>query len=453
MADIILNDTDGQDIILTPSNPVDIDVEDSVSTDIDLINSGQGLPGAPGIGVPIGGLDGQVLAKASNTDYDTEWVNQSGGGGSVTSVNAQTGAVVLDTDDINDTATNRYTSDSDITRLASTSGTNTGDQDLSGYVPTTRTVNGKALSSNITLNQDDVGDGTTYKQYSQTEKTKLAGIASGATANTGTVTSVSVITANGVSGSVATSTTTPAISLALGAITPSSVNSVVLSGSATPTLAVTGTVSVSGTNTGDQTSVTGNAGTATALQNARTIGTLTGDVVTAGSSFNGTANNTNATVLATVNSNVGSFTKANVTVNAKGLVTAASSGTADFVTSLTTVGTSGAASVTAGVLNIPNYAGGGGSAGITRSITSISTNTSAGSTSLVDYVYIVSAGATLTLPTAVGNTNAYEVNNSGATNATVNTTSSQTINGNLSMLISPNSSRKFYSDNSNWRVF
>ena len=39
----------------------------------------------------------------------------------------------------------------------------------------------------------------------------------------GTVTSVSIVTANGVSGSVATSTTTPAITLTLGAITPSSV--------------------------------------------------------------------------------------------------------------------------------------------------------------------------------------------------------------------------------------
>ena len=39
----------------------------------------------------------------------------------------------------------------------------------------------------------------------------------------GTVTSVSVTTANGVSGSVATATTTPAITLSLGAITPSSV--------------------------------------------------------------------------------------------------------------------------------------------------------------------------------------------------------------------------------------
>ncbi len=43
-------------------------------------------------------------------------------------------------------------------------------------------------------------------------------------AGAGTVTSVSVTTANGVSGSVATDTTTPAITLVLGAITPTSVN-------------------------------------------------------------------------------------------------------------------------------------------------------------------------------------------------------------------------------------
>lgn len=35
----------------------------------------------------------------------------------------------------------------------------------------------------VVLDQDDIGDGTTYKQYSQSEKTKLSGIATGATAN------------------------------------------------------------------------------------------------------------------------------------------------------------------------------------------------------------------------------------------------------------------------------
>jgi len=44
-----------------------------------------------------------------------------------------------------------------------------------------------------------------------------------ATAGAGTVTTVSVVTANGVSGSVVDATTTPAITLTLGAITPSAV--------------------------------------------------------------------------------------------------------------------------------------------------------------------------------------------------------------------------------------
>jgi len=69
-------------------------------------------------------------------------------------------------------------------------------------------VNGQ--TGDIVLTQDDVLDGTTYKQYSATEKTKLAGIASGATANTGTVTSVT-----GVSNetTVASGTTTPVIGI------------------------------------------------------------------------------------------------------------------------------------------------------------------------------------------------------------------------------------------------
>lgn len=72
------------------------------------------------------------------------------------------------------------------------------------------------------------------------ESTGLKWITAG---GTGTVTSVSVVTANGVSGSVATATTTPAITLTLGAITPTSV-------------AASGTVTgsnLSGTNTGDVT--------------------------------------------------------------------------------------------------------------------------------------------------------------------------------------------------------
>lgn len=72
----------------------------------------------------------------------------------------------------------------------------------------------------------------------------------------GTVTSVSVVTANGVSGTVATATTTPAITLSLGAITPTSVASTgAVSGTTasfttsvtTPSLTNAGTLALSAT--------------------------------------------------------------------------------------------------------------------------------------------------------------------------------------------------------------
>ncbi len=69
----------------------------------------------------------------------------------------------------------------------------------------------------------------------------------------------------------------------------------------------------------------GNATTATALATSRTIGTVTGDATSAGSSFDGTANNTNALTLATVNASPGTYGSATQTpvfvVTGKGLVT------------------------------------------------------------------------------------------------------------------------------------
>lgn len=47
---------------------------------------------------------------------------------------------------------------------------------ISGLVPDSRKINNKPLSSDVTLTQDDIGEGTSYKRYSSTEKTKLAGI-------------------------------------------------------------------------------------------------------------------------------------------------------------------------------------------------------------------------------------------------------------------------------------
>lgn len=82
------------------------------------------------------------------------------------------------------------------------------------------------------------------------------------------------------------------------------------------TQTVAGTKTFSNAITG---SVTGNAGTATALTTGRTI-SVTGDLAYTSGSFDGTGNVTGTGTLATVNSNVGTFTK--VTINAKGLATA-----------------------------------------------------------------------------------------------------------------------------------
>jgi hypothetical protein len=47
------------------------------------IGGGRGIDGQ---GVPTGGTAGQVLSKINSTDYNTQWVNQSGGGSGITSL-------------------------------------------------------------------------------------------------------------------------------------------------------------------------------------------------------------------------------------------------------------------------------------------------------------------------------------------------------------------------------
>lgn len=63
------------------------------------------------------------------------------------------------TADIADSTNKRYVTDAQLVVIGNTSGTNTGDQDLSGLVPKTTTVNGHALSSNVTVTKGDVGLG------------------------------------------------------------------------------------------------------------------------------------------------------------------------------------------------------------------------------------------------------------------------------------------------------
>jgi len=92
--------------------------------------------------------------------------------------------------------------------------------------------------------------------------------------------------------------------------------------------------------------------------------------------------------------------------------------------------------------------------GITRSVSSISTPTTAGATASTDYVYLVSGTTTLTLPTAVGNTNRYTVKNVDASlTTTIATTSAQTIDGSASATLPvSNTSVDLISNGSNWAI-
>ncbi len=118
---------------------------------------------------------GQSFLAGSEIAWNgTNWTEL--GNNSVLSVNGETGVVVLDTDDINDTATNRYTNDTDINRLANTSGTNTGDQDLSHTGEVTGTTQALTLNKTAISNKTDTpiaaGDYIIYGDTSDSDNLK-----------------------------------------------------------------------------------------------------------------------------------------------------------------------------------------------------------------------------------------------------------------------------------------
>jgi hypothetical protein len=160
---------------------------------------------------------------------------------------------------------------------------------------------------------------------SAADKTKLDGIAAGAQVNT--VTSVAgrtgavVLAKADVGLGSVDNTADSAKSVASAAIltTARTIGGVSFNGSAN--------INLPGVNAVGNQNTTGSAAT---LTTGRTIA-LTGDVSYTSGAFNGSANVTGTATLATVNANVGTFN--NVTVNAKGLVTAASN--VSYLTALT----------------------------------------------------------------------------------------------------------------------
>lgn len=151
-------------------------------------------------GVPAGGLTGQALVKVDGANYNTEWADPAGSGivvevvagtnitvdstnparpivsatgsgtGAVDSVNGETGVVVLDYADVGAAPAlgtdDNYVTDAEKTKLANLSGTNTGDQDLSGYSLTSHLHTGVYAP---VLGADD-------NYVTDAEKTKLANL-------------------------------------------------------------------------------------------------------------------------------------------------------------------------------------------------------------------------------------------------------------------------------------
>lgn len=93
------------------------------------------------------------------------------------------------------------------------------------------------------------------------------------------------------------------------------------------------------------------------------------------------------------------------------------------------------------------------SGGSVRSIVSISSDTNAGATAGTDYVYLCDGTLTLTLPTAVGNTNLYTIKNVGTGVVTIAPTGAETIDDSPNAVMPVQyTSVDLISDTLNWNV-
>jgi len=91
-------------------------------------------------------------------------------------------------------------------------------------------------------------------------------------------------------------------------------------------------------------------------------------------------------------------------------------------------------------------------AGITRTVVVTSGNVTAGSTALVDYVYLVAGAHTISLPAASGNSCLYTVKNNYSTNITIDTIGAETIDGTASISIAPEESVNIISNGTNFNI-
>lgn len=104
----------------------------------------------------VNGLFGNITLTSSGGTVtittptaDTINLESSGGGGSVTSVNGQTGVVVLDTGDIASVVDSRYVTDAQLVVIGNTSGTNTGDVTVTDSSEIDFTLTGQNITASL----------------------------------------------------------------------------------------------------------------------------------------------------------------------------------------------------------------------------------------------------------------------------------------------------------------
>jgi len=191
-------------------------------------------------------------------------------------------------------------------------------------------------------------------------------------------------------------------------------------------------INLPGVNAAGNQATTGNAATATAFAAGRTIA-ITGDLAYTSPTFDGSGNVTAAGTLATVNSNVGSFGSTTaipvLTVNAKGLVTAAS--TAAIVTSWNLDADTGTTNAVAGGETLTVAGGTGVATSVSGNTVSIAIGQAVATTSNVTFNNVAVDGTlssddiTAANMTASGNV---IVTGNLTVNGTTTTVNSNTVN-------------------------
>lgn len=134
--------------------PEPIDIE-AIKSDLKLDFNKELKHNIDMLGMP----DFRKLAMGLQSQIDS--IDITGGSGAVDSVNGQTGIVVLDTGDISAVTDYNYVTDAQLTVIGNTSGTNTGDQDLSSLAPKTSPTFATSITgSYLTASEILITDGS-----------------------------------------------------------------------------------------------------------------------------------------------------------------------------------------------------------------------------------------------------------------------------------------------------